>query len=84
MSARHACRRPRGPRLDTDRALEPKGVAAPAVAFAFSFSILFREGVEAVLLIAILLGSLDAGRRERTTGGRSAGASLAALSSRPP
>src|SRR4029079_6870807 len=27
-----------------------------------SFSILFREGVEAVLLIAILLGSLDAGR----------------------
>src|SRR3954447_25946103 len=47
--------------LDVDRELARKGVAAPAVAFAFSFSILFREGVEAVLLIAILLGSLAAG-----------------------
>src|ERR671928_105596 len=36
-------------------------LAGPAVAFGFSFSILFREGVEAVLLIAILLGSLQAG-----------------------
>jgi len=47
--------------LDVDRELARTGVAAPAVAFAFSFSILFREGVEAVLLIAILLGSLAAG-----------------------
>jgi high-affinity iron transporter len=47
--------------LDVDRELARKGVAAPAVAFGFSFSILFREGVEAVLLIAILLGSLQAG-----------------------
>ena len=39
-----------------------KGVAAPPVAFGFSFSILFREGLEAVLLIAILLGSLEAAR----------------------
>jgi high-affinity iron transporter len=46
----------------TDRVLADKGVAAPAVAFGFSFSILFREGVEAVLLIAILLGSLAAGQ----------------------
>jgi high-affinity iron transporter len=46
----------------TDRALAEKGVAAPALAFGFSFSILFREGVEAVLLIAILLGSLAAGQ----------------------
>src|SRR3954465_2888749 len=45
----------------SDRVLASKGVAAPAVAFAFSFSILFREGIEAVLLIAILLGSLSAG-----------------------
>src|SRR3954471_2838797 len=45
----------------SDRVLADKGVAAPAVAFAFSFSILFREGIEAVLLIAILLGSLSAG-----------------------
>lgn len=44
------------------RALTEKGVAAPMVAFGFSFSILFREGLEAVLLIAILLGSLEAAR----------------------
>jgi high-affinity iron transporter len=47
--------------IDVDRELARKGLAAPAVAFGFSFSILFREGVEAVLLIAILLGSLQAG-----------------------
>jgi high-affinity iron transporter len=47
--------------VDVDRELARKGVAAPLVAFGFSFTILFREGVEAVLLIAILLGSLAAG-----------------------
>jgi high-affinity iron transporter len=47
--------------VDVDRELARKGLAAPLVAFGFSFSILFREGVEAVLLIAILLGSLQAG-----------------------
>ena len=47
--------------LDVDRELGKKGIAAPLIAFGFSFSILFREGVEAVLLIAILLGSLAAG-----------------------
>lgn len=51
----------RGQLLDVDRELASKGLAAPALAFGFSFSILFREGVEAVLLIAILLGSLAAG-----------------------
>jgi high-affinity iron transporter len=47
--------------LAVDRELATKGVAAPLIAFGFSFSILFREGIEAVLLIAILLGSLAAG-----------------------
>jgi high-affinity iron transporter len=47
---------------DVERDLTEKGVAAPLVAFGFSFSILFREGLEAVLLIAILLGSLEAAR----------------------
>jgi len=47
--------------VDSDRVLAEKGVAAPAVAFGFSFAILFREGIEAVLLIAILLGTLAAG-----------------------
>ena len=46
---------------DVDRELARKGIAAPLLAFGFSFSILFREGIEAVLLIAILLGSLAAG-----------------------
>jgi high-affinity iron transporter len=45
-----------------ERTLTDKGFAAPAVAFGFSFSILFREGLEAVLLVAILLGSLEAAR----------------------
>src|SRR3954471_3949226 len=52
----------RGGLFATDRELAAKGVAAPAIAFGFSFTILFREGVEAVLLIAILLGSLAAGQ----------------------
>ena len=52
----------RGGLADADRALSSTGLGAPLIAFAYSFSILFREGVEAVLLIAILLGSLDAGR----------------------
>jgi high-affinity iron transporter len=47
---------------DVERAITDKGVAAPLVAFGFSFSILFREGLEAVLLVAILLGSLEAAR----------------------
>jgi high-affinity iron transporter len=47
---------------DVDRSLADKGLAAPLIAFVFSFTILFREGLEAVLLIAILLGSLKAGR----------------------
>jgi high-affinity iron transporter len=47
---------------DVRRSLESKGFAAPALAFGFSFSILFREGLEAVLLIAVLLGSLEAAR----------------------
>ena len=47
---------------DVRRSLESKGFAAPALAFGFSFSILFREGLEAVLLVAVLLGSLEAAR----------------------
>ena len=45
-----------------DLTLADPGLAAPIIAFFFSFTILFREGLEAVLLIAILLGSLEAGR----------------------
>src|SRR5215210_5746796 len=48
--------------VTSDVVLADRGVAAPAIAFGFSFSILFREGIEAVLLIGILLGSLAAGQ----------------------
>jgi high-affinity iron transporter len=47
---------------DVDRTLADKGLAAPLLAFLFSFAILFREGLESVLVIAILLGSLASGR----------------------
>jgi high-affinity iron transporter len=60
-TVRGSVRKLRGQLLDVDRELSKKGIAAPLIAFGFSFSILFREGVEAVLLIAILLGSLAAG-----------------------
>ena len=60
-SPRRRSRRPAGSQ-QVDRSLANKGVAAPLLAFAFSFTILFREGLEAVLLVAILLGSLKAGR----------------------
>jgi high-affinity iron transporter len=47
---------------DVDRTLADPGIAAPLLAFVFAFTILFREGVEVVLLLAILLGALSAGR----------------------
>ncbi len=57
-----AAREVRSGLRDVKRELEEKGFAAPALAFGFSFTILFREGLEAVLLIAVLLGSLEAAR----------------------
>lgn len=59
---RDSAREVRAGLRDVKRELETEGFAAPAIAFGFSFTILFREGLEAVLLIAILLGSLEAAR----------------------
>ena len=64
------------------RARRARGIGAPLLAFGYSFSILFREGVEAVLLIAILLGSLDAGRAPRLPQAAHARASSARSSRR--
>ena len=61
-SATSTRRDPRRPASTSTASWPTRAFAAPALAFGFSFSILFREGVEAVLLIAILLGSLAAGR----------------------
>lgn len=47
---------------EVDRTLTEPGVAVPLMTTAFSFSIIFREGLEAVLMLAILLGTLEAGR----------------------
>jgi high-affinity iron transporter len=69
---------------DVERELTDPGLAAPAAAFGFSFAILFREGLEAVLIIAIVLGSLEAAkaanyRRPLTWGVGAAIAATAAL-----
>jgi len=42
-----------------ERQLTSKGIAAPSVVFGQSFIIMLREGLEAVLLLAILFGYLE-------------------------
>lgn len=64
-----------------NRALSEEGFAAPALAFGFSFAILFREGLEAVLIIAVLLGSLEAARASSYRRPLAWGAVLAVLAS---
>ena len=46
----------------------PPGVAAPLIAHGYSFFILFREGLEAVLVVAAILGYLEASRNSRYRG----------------
>lgn len=48
-----------------ERRLTDAGVGAPAVVFGQSFIIIFREGLEAVLLISVLLGYLEAAKASR-------------------
>ncbi len=47
---------------DAERRLTDEGLGAPAVVFGQSFIIIFREGLEAVLLISVLLGYLEAAK----------------------
>lgn len=47
---------------DAERKLTDAGVSAPAIVAGQSFLILFREGFEVVLLLAVLLGYLEAAR----------------------
>ncbi|MCU1496288.1 MAG: iron permease [Acidimicrobiales bacterium] len=47
---------------DAERRLTDTGVGAPAVAAGQSFVIIFREGLEAVLLVSVLLGYLEAAK----------------------
>jgi high-affinity iron transporter len=45
-----------------ERRLTDPGLGAPAVIFGQSFLIIFREGLEAVLLVSVLLGYLEAAK----------------------
>jgi high-affinity iron transporter len=47
---------------DAERQLTDEGFSAPAVVFGQSFLIIFREGLEAVLLVTVLLGYLEAAK----------------------
>ena len=47
---------------DAERRLTDTGLSAPAVVFGQSFLIIFREGLEAVLLVSVLLGYLEAAK----------------------
>jgi high-affinity iron transporter len=49
----------RGLVTDAERQLTSKGIAAPTVVFGQAFIITLREGLEAVLLLAILFGYLE-------------------------
>ncbi len=47
---------------DAERHLTDTGISAPTVVFGQSFLIIFREGLEAVLLVSVLLGYLEAAK----------------------
>lgn len=50
---------------DSERQLTSKGVGAPALAFGQSFTLLLREGLEAVLLLSVLLAYLESSQHAR-------------------
>jgi high-affinity iron transporter len=47
-----------------EKVLTDPGLGAPAIAAGYSFTILFREGLEAVLVLAAILGYLEASRNQ--------------------
>jgi high-affinity iron transporter len=51
-----------------ERELRSPGAAAPLIALMMSFVLLFREGLEAVLVVAAILGYLEASRNGRYRG----------------
>jgi high-affinity iron transporter len=51
-----------------ERELASPGIAAPLIALMMSFILLFREGLEAVLVVAAILGYLEASRNRRYRG----------------
>lgn len=53
---------------DVERTLSEPGLAAPILALIYAFTILFREGLEAVLVVAAILGYLEASRNTQYKG----------------
>lgn len=64
-----------------ERRLSEAGVAAPLLAFTSAFIILFREGFEAVLVVAALLGYLEASRNGQYKGAVLRGVAAAVVAS---
>lgn len=64
---------------DVERTLDEPGPAAPVIAFGYSFTILFREGLEAVLIVAAILGYLEASRNTQYKGAILRGVGAAGL-----
>jgi len=50
---------------ESERFVSGIGVVAPAIAFSSSFSIIFREGLEAALILGAILTYLEASRNEK-------------------
>ena len=53
---------------DVERTLSEPGLAAPLLALVYAFTIIFREGLEAVLVVAAVLGYLEASRNTQYRG----------------
>ena len=64
---------------DVERVLAEPGLAAPILAAGYSFMIMFREGLEAVLIVAAILGYLEASRNGRYKGAVIKGVGLAGV-----
>ena len=64
-----------------ERRLSEAGVVAPLLAFTSAFIILFREGFEAVLVVAAVLGYLEASRNTQYKGAVLKGVGLAVVAS---
>lgn len=64
---------------EVERTLSEPGMAAPLIAFTYAFTILFREGLEAVLIVAAVLGYLEATRNVQYRGAVLKGVGLAGV-----
>jgi high-affinity iron transporter len=71
----------RGGLDDVERELATLGIGAPLLAAMLSFVLLFREGLEAVLVVAAILGYLEASRNRQYRGSVLKGVGAAVVAS---